>query len=442
MADEANPKPVQPENSSEKPMMPQIGITPKPEPLKVNLATPAETKEPAVASLTTSPVPTATAKIADPKEAKPDKNVFTQLFGDDKVMQSSNMMETVNKHEDKDKKSVFSKKPSLKSLKDKKSDKAKGPGQSGKIMLRVSLLILVLTGAFFFTQNNVEFTLFGTNPAQKVELASTKMTNIQAEIHVQQHLSAVLLLDQFAGVSDSYLYNLAQADSYVNSSNKQEEYAESADEDAIDVINALAAIQGKVAVNISTDEKIAATALIGELITSLEAIEGEVDAGTLSQDIEDLETTRSLIQNNEYRSSLAGANLEEIDEEGVEDLLASYTDLNKSKQAVISGIRTDRVEWSNYFNEVETLTKKVDPLFNTEFPGNLVINDVRFSQNEISISGETTTDDTKNFTLVSNYIDTLESSSSFINVEDRSYSKSAGTDSVTGNFRISLEFEE
>ena len=431
MADELNPGPTQPGNNQQAPKMPQIEIMPKPEPLKVNLSTASLPDEAVVTPVTTEG--TSTKKV--------DENVFTQLFGDDKVMQSSNLMDTVNKHEDKNAKPVFSKKPSLKALKEKQMLKAKGKGQSGKVMLRVSFLLLILTSGFFFTQNKAEFTLFGTNPAQKVAVVMEEINNVQAEIHVQQHLSGVLLLDEFSSIADSYLYNLSQADSDLNSSNKQEEYAETAVENKLEAAVLLAEIQTKIESNLTPEEKIAATTLIGELIDALESRAGEVDEGSLSQDIEDLETTRNLIQSNDYRASLAGANLEELDDENINALLVGYTELNRSTQAMIASIRNDRVEWSRYFDEIETLTKKVDPLFNTEFPGSLFITDIQFDKNEISISGSTITDDTKNFTLISNYIDMLESSSSFMNVEDRSYTKSAGTNDFTGSFRISLEFE-
>ncbi|MFT7184455.1 MAG: hypothetical protein ACI9QC_000797 [Oceanicoccus sp.] len=416
MAEDLHSTPAQPENNNEAPKMPQIGVVAGPTPVT-----------PAVAN-----------KMP---QVKSEENVFTQLFGDDKVMQSSNMMETVNKREEKEKKSVFSKKPSLKSIKAKLKTKSKGSLQAGPLLLKVSMLVAIMIGGFFYTQNSVDFSLFGTNSAQKLEIAGTELSDVQAEIHVQKHLTAVLLLDQFSSTADSYLYNLTQSKSSVNSSNKQEEYSEAAEENELEVAQTLLQIQETIVVNVMPDEKIAATVLIGELIASLEARSGEVDTGSLIQDIDDLDTTRSLIQNDDFRSSLAGVNLEELDDEVIEDLLNNYSALNKSKQAVIGSIRNSRIDWSSYFNEIETLTKKVDPLFNTEFPGSLLISDIKFEMDSISISGSTTTDDTKNFTLVSNYIDMLESSSSFYNVEERSYNKNIGTDDYTGSFRISLELE-
>lgn len=441
MADDAQNTPAQPENNAEAPQMPQISIMPKPEPLKVNLEE-AKKAAPAPAPAAT-PAPAAKPVEKPKPEAKADTkedNVFTQLFGDDKVMQTSSMIETVDKKEKTSKKSIFSKKPSIKSIKKKQSSKG-SKVQSGKIMLRVSLLVLIVTGGFFYTQNNANFTLLGTNPAQKVAIAEDSLVEEQAEVHVQEHLTATLLLDQFSANADAYLYNLAQSESDVNSSNKQEEFSEAADDSKAEVTQLLAEAQNYIETSITPDHKVAANTLVSELVEALQGKAGEVDEATLAQDIQDLQTTRSIIQNDSFRTSLAGANLEDLDDDTIESLFNSYNELNQSTQALIGQIRAGRTQWSKYFSEIETLTKKTDPLFNTEFPGSITLTSIRFENGSISISGQTSTDDTKNFTLVSNYIDTLESSSSFTNVEDRSYNKNAGDEDYTGQFRISLDLE-
>jgi len=456
MADEAKNASPKPDDNAAAPQMPKISIMPKPEPLKVNMTEAKAESKPEESSPSVAPAPAmpkmekaAESKPAEkPKpEAKPvataetkEDNVFTQLFGDDKVMQTSDMIETVDKKEKTSKKSIFSKKPSLKSIKKKQADKA-SKVQSGKIMLRVSLILLALTGGFFYTQNNADFTLLGTNPAQKVAIAEESLVDEQAEVHVQEHLTATLLLDQFSANADAYLYNSAQADSDVNSSNKQEEFAQAAEDSKNEVALLLADAQNYIETSITPDHKVAANTLVSELVEALQGKIGEVDEATLAQDIQDLQTTRSIIQNDSFRSSLAGANLEDLDDDTIEGLFNSYNELNQSTQALIGQIRAGRTQWSKYFSEIETLTKKTDPLFNTEFPGSITLTSIRFENGSISISGETSTDDTKNFTLVSNYIDTLESSSSFTNVEDRSYTKNAGEEDYTGQFRISLDLE-
>jgi len=75
---------------------------------------------------------------------------------------------------------------------------------------------------------------------------------------------------------------------------------------------------------------------------------------------------------------------------------------------------------------------------------NLISNAIKYTRNDggVSISGQTSTNDTKNFTLVSNLIDAYEKSEYFKNVEGRDYNKSGGNEtSYTGDFRISMELE-
>lgn len=437
-----NPSP-QPESNSEGAKIPQIQIMPKPEALKVNLAAPAS-PAPAMPTVKVTPsvnsTPTpAPQKAEAPTPDKAQSNVFTQLFGDDKVMQSADLMKSVNEQDSLGKKSVFGKKPTLKSI--KAEQKAKKVSQSGKVLLRASVLLLILVGGFFYTRNHAEFNWLGTNPAQKVMIAQEELNEVQAEVTVQKHLTAALLLDQFSGKADSYLYHLDQSESDVNSSNKQEEFAEQAAEDREEAVVLLEQIVDKVDSTITPEQKVAANTLVSELIKALEAKSGDVDATALTQDIQDLQTARSLIQNDEFRSQLLALDLNNLDAESFNILLGDYNELHQSTYAVIGAIKSQRTEWSAYFTEIEMLTKKVDPLFNTEFPGNIHLTDIHFDANHITISGETSTDDTKNFTLVSNYIDTLEASSSFRNVEDRSFSKNEGEEDYTGQFRITLELE-
>lgn len=452
MADDAPSMPLQSGNNSGAPQMPQIKIVSKPEPLRVNLSklggdnslTSAPNLTSSVPTPTPAPAPTPVTvepAVEGPK-ASDDKNVFTQLFGDDKVMQSADLMGAVNSQGDRKTKSVFEKKPTLKSLQKEASVKARLSGSMGRTLLHASVLLLILTGGFFYTQNNANFSLLGANSAQKALVAEASLTELQSEVIVQKHLTAVLLLDQFSSTADSYLYNLDQSKSDSNSSNRQEDFAADAVDDLESVQGLLITIQSSVDSSITPDQKVAANTLVSELVTALESKAGEVSESTLSQDIQDLQTARSLIQSDEFRASLLATSSESLDATVVEGLITEYTELNKSTHAVIGLIRNARTEWSGYFDEIETLTKKVDPLFNTEFPGNITLSSVHFEGSNVSISGQTSTDDTKNFTLVSNYIDTLEASSSFKNVGDRSFSKNASEDDYTGQFRITLELEK
>lgn len=387
------------------------------------------------------------APSANPSKAKTEsgKNVFTELFGDDKSQKNAKLMGTVVAQQDKKKKSLFGKGGSkLKTIKDKGKKSFKvSKSTPGKLVLQVSILLLVGVGAFFYTQNIASFELLGTNPAQRVEIAEENLAQENAEISVQKYLSAALLLDQFSNAADEYLYNTSQAESSYTSQNKKTAYESAAEDLMPEIENLLQRIAGYLDDNMDNEERSTAKIVVEDLTNELREKSGEVDEETLLQDIQDLENAKMLMQSKNFRDSVAAIDLDNISHEDIESVYNGYSDISASVTAIIASIKDARVMWSEYLEDLEDLTKTVDPLFNTEFTGNLALDTVKFSTDgSVNVSGESITDDTKNFTLISNLIDIYEASTSFENVEDRSYSKSASNeDSYMGQFRITMDLE-
>ncbi len=371
------------------------------------------------------------------------KNVFTELFGKDASQKDSGLMNTVAQQQEK-KSSFFTPKPKLDAVSQIKAS-AKHASQPGATFLKAVVLILFVTVAGFLSQNTSMFSYLGTNPALRVEQASEQLEQSTAEIRVQKYLATALLLDQYAGLADEYLYNLEQSESEYSSENKQTEYAEEAEELRPQLITLLFQIQEYLAETIPKEEMARVVTVIDELTAELHEKSGSVDEQTLLQDIQDLETSKTLLQSKNFKASIVGIKLEEVTDEELAKVYTDFSSINASLTALISKIKDARTPWSELLDEIETLTKTVAPLFNTEFPADLKLDDVRLSADGlVTISGSTETDDTKNFTLISNLIDTYEDSEFFMNVEERSYSKS-DTDSedeaYTGSFQISLQLE-
>jgi hypothetical protein len=379
-------------------------------------------------------------------EANTDKNVFTELFGDDKAQQSNKVMNSVVDQQDKKKKSLFGKNGSkLRRLKKKgKNSFTVSKSTPGKIVMQVGALVLIVVSGFFYTQNSAGFELFNTNPAERVEIAQETLNQENFEISVQKYLSATLLLDQYLNEADGYLYNTTQAESEYTSQNKKEEYEAAAESQLPELSELVERIQGYLADEISNEDRTATKDVIDELIEGLKAKSGEVDENSLLQDVQDLESAKKLLQSKDFRTALTAIDAEALTGEDIEAIYENYSEVSVSIASLINSIKDARVFWSDYIDELEDLTKDVDPLFNTEFQGNLVLDDVKFSvDGTVSVSGSSVTDDTKNFTLVSNLIDAYEASDLFGNVEERSYSKNEDDDdSYSGNFRISMDLTE
>jgi len=409
---------------------------PKAEPEAAKPAPAAEPAKPAAG------VPTAGASAAKTEDGK---NVFTELFGGDKTQKNANMMGAVVEQQDKKTKSLFGKGGSkLKNLKEKGKKSFKvSKSTPGKLVLQVSILILIGVGGFFYTQNVASFEYFGVNVAREVEMAQEDLDQELSEITVQKHLSATLLLDQFSNMADEYLYNLSQAESEYTSANKKADYEDLADEAFPELVDLLERVSGYLDEELSIDARTVTGAIADELIEALKAKEGEVNEQTLLQEIQDLESAKKLMGNNDVKTTLNSMDFENATQEEIETVYNAYSTISASVSSLISSIKNSRILWSVYLDELEDLTKEVDPLFGTEFESNLTVSDVKFSTSgEVLVSGSSLTDDTKNFTLISNLIDTYEASDSFSNVEDRSYSKSADDEeSFSGDYRISMDLE-
>jgi hypothetical protein len=421
------------------PAMPKVELTVEPAPTPVPSTNPA-------APVATTPAPSVGVAAA-PGE---DKNVFSELFGKDEVQKNAAMMGAVVSTKDQQKKSMLGGGAKLKKLKSLGKNGGKDAfkisrSKPGKMLLQISLAVLILTSAFFYSQNSADFTWFGTNSAQKVVLAEQQLGMIESEITVQKYLSAVLLLDQYSNLADEYLYNISQSESEYVSSNKKATAVEDAEALVPEMTLILERVQGYLSDDLEVEERTDARTLVDDLITELKSKSGEVDEATLLQDIQDLESTKKLLQGQDFRNVIAGMDLSEAGEDKVEEdfenVYYGYSDINTSVTSLINGIKDGRMLWSVYLAELEDLTKNVDPLFGTEFDGNLSLNSVRFGASGVIISGESYTDDTKNFTLISNLIDTYEDSDLFMNAADRSFEKSGDDESYTGNFQITMDLE-
>lgn len=368
------------------------------------------------------------------------KNVFTELFGGDQSQKNNTLINSVGEKQDKKGFSFFGEKPKTDALTLKGLAKDE-PVKIGSAILNGVMLLFAVTILFFASQNVAKFSFFGVNPALRVQMLEEQVAKSNAEINVQKHLSAALLLTKYSSLADEYLYNSTQAASAYTSQNKKVEFTQKASVLQSELLPVLTDIKNYLGTSLSREDLAAANAVADDLSVKLNAKSGQVDGATLLQEIQDLNTAKNLLKDAKIRSLLATADLTQISNEQIEEIYSVFSSMNQSTIALLGTIESTRKNWSSYIAGLELLTKKVDPLFDTEFPANIRLESMKFnSDGSINISGQTSTNDTKNFTLVSNLIDTYEKSEYFKNVDGRDYSKSEGEEtSYTGNFRISME---
>jgi hypothetical protein len=368
------------------------------------------------------------------------KNVFTELFGKESAQKAPGLMNTVAQEVENKKISHFGK-PKAEELSLKKLSAHKA--NPGATLLKASLLIFFITAGIFVSQTSSQFSLFGVNPALQTEIKQAQVDTLTSEVRVQKYLTAVLLLDQFSSKVDEYLYYLAQADSPYTSQNKREGFTALATELQPEIVGILSQVQSYLNEPIPGEEATLAVATADRLISQLQTEAGTGKGLTLIQEVQDLQTTKALLQDSDFHQTLSGADLDSLDFETLQTLQTQFNRISASLSASIGLIQAERRNWSFYIESIETLTKKVDPLFGTEFLGSLKINTLNFNEDgSISLIVETVTSDTKNFTLISNLIDTYENSDAFSNVSERTFVKSgAGDQTHTGTFNIVMTLE-
>ncbi|MBT4385180.1 hypothetical protein HOD30_05550 [Candidatus Peregrinibacteria bacterium] len=401
---------------------------------------PGKVEEPKAAvaaepSVTPAAAPVPPVEPVTEPAAEGEKNVFTELFGTD-AAKKSGLMENVVKQEDKSGK--------LLDIKDevKKKTKKRSAQNANSVFLKAVILLWIVGSVFFFTQNSERFSLLGVNAANRAAIASEQLEQAQADINIQKHLSAVLLFDQYSKVTDEYFFNLDQSVSEYNSQNKREDFKKDAKKIRPDAVNLLKDLQMQLQDLPSAEEVVLAKAAIDEIVAELGESAGTVDEDTLLQEIQDFDSAKTLMQSKSFKQSVVNVNADEATDEDLKNTLDGYAEINRSVSTIIREIQALRTDWSFYYDELEHLIKTVDPLYNTEFESNINISQVSFSENlALEITGQTSTSDSKNFTLTSNLIDVLEDSPHFHAVQERSYAKSESTDTYEGGFRLSLMIE-
>lgn len=339
-----------------------------------------------------------------------------------------------------EKKNVFSSMFSAKKEAPLASEKKSKVGTS---VLKASFAVLILTAGFFYSQNSKSFTLFGANAAQKNVLAAAEVKSIDAGINVEKYLNAVYQLEKFSGTADEYFYNLEQSQSAYVSENKKIEYKVSVLKLKPELDALVASIKEKFATPMDEEQKTQTVMQINEEIDALKKKSGQVDDQALLSDIQDLESARKILASEAFRAAVNAADAENTGDENLQKLLTEYNKINRSVTALIANIRQSRLLWSEYLAEIEAVTKKIDPLFGTEFDLNLSLESVGFNKEDlkVEVTGKANTADTKNFTLVANLIDAYEASPLFKNVVDRNFSKTASSDDEGANYDSSFQIE-
>jgi len=386
---------------------------------------------------------------AAPKATKEDSegNVFTNLFDEEKSKAEDNndVADSVMKKSES-KGSILGPKPKTDGL--NISEKPLSFGGS-LLKLVVFLWLLLLVGSYVTT--TASFDVAGLNQALAAENSTDELMGIQAELNAENYLVAYYYLDSFAYMADSYVYKTSQYESEYTSSNTKASLESDINELRSDMTVALSIAQEHLSQGISPSGvtieselsvdilfKEATAIYLENKIDDLESGDSAGDAD-IQLEISGLNGALALVKNSAFVKEIISADINSVSE-----IVDGLSEITEDNFTVISKIKSDRQKWSEIIQEIQTITKEVDPLYGTSVASDISYSSYGFdtATRTISLQGTTITDDTRNFTLIVNLIDALEQSPLFVNVDERSFSKSDSSgDNNEYEARFRLEFE-
>ncbi len=382
--------------------------------------------------------------LAKPAQEVQTGNVFTSLFDEEKAKSkgASDVVNSVMKKASP-KESILGPRPKTDSLGIVEKPIAFG---NSFLKLVIFLWVVLLAGSYFTL--GASFDLGGLNQSLAEEENLTDIKQAQAKLNANNYLVAYYYLDSFAYMADSYLYKKAQYESDYTSSNKKTELEDDLVQLEDDLMLALQMAQAGLSesvspkgVDVKTD--ISSDVVFKEATSSyLEAeiakLQENAEDSDVKIEIAGLNGALALIKNGAFVKEILSADIN-----SVQEIVNGLSNITEDDFTLISKIKSNRQIWSDIIQEIETITKKVDPLYGTSVQGDINYSSFTFNSGTktVLIQGKTLTDDTRNFTLIANLTDTLEQSPLFMNVQERSFSKSESSNDSNTEYEASFKLE-
>lgn len=392
-------------------------------------------------------------KDKNPQPGKKDGNLYTNIFekkapGQEEKPQTTELIEGVNVKKEKEVKpdeNILGPIPELEKKIVGAFDPTKRNLKLVKMLFISVIVIALLSIGFFFSELNPQFDLFssirGPNTAQELQNSNQEIVTLQTSINQQNYLLMAFYLQELSYLSDTYakarkggVANDALSDlqnrilmAYENGNAKFNEPIKVGNIPEEDFMNALK----------------------NELRDEIKLLKKEELTDPIVQDITNYSTALQLVTNknlkkffstnaDDIRNELErdDTKLFELTQEALEILSNDFSSVNILKQ--------NRIKWSSIIEEIETISKNEDSLYNSGFFEEL--GGLRYSafdfdtdNNRVILTGTAKKDDGTTFTLIANLIDSLEQSPMFKQVENRSYPKSGDENQgYTSSFRIEL----
>lgn len=351
-----------------------------------------------------------------------------------------------------------------------------------RLVQTLALIVFVLAAGmtfYFYSELSPGANLFGPNTTERLKEANTNLRSLQTQLNKYRYLGAQVTLDRFSFVADQYMDKMAKiTDPATPSSVKTELSA-----DVAEIQNELPNLLKNAREYLAADIVIATTHSDAEeeITPQQEQLNAQDDLkNALKEDKKQLTTnstnpselqnlklidnTMKLVGNNKLLSAIKSTSVDgfakdlkdyatqpdDVKRQNLQSLMSTLLASTKSDIATISSLKNSRIQWSAIIKRIEEETTKIDSNFRGnksvayETVGGIAYVSYEFENNtqKLVLTGMTKTTDGSNFTLLSKLIDILELSPHFMDVEERSFTKSGSPEiGYESNFKIELKLE-
>ena len=332
-----------------------------------------------------------------------------------------------------------------------------------KVLLGLFVTLGIASVLFFSSQLSDAFNIVTTkvdipNASNQLQATNDTLVKLQTELNLYNFLQIKEYLDEFSFLGDGYLINYEVSNSQTATSSEKRAAGVEMDYSRTEMKAIFESLSGLVVaptstnlVNAGVDGEVERASLFrSELIASLN-IEatglGESSDPAAKTEQKNFRQTIALVNNVELKNFFVNLDFDALDEKGLRDSILTLNGLVVNDLSVIQEIKARRIKWSDIINEIELRTLAVDGYHGSSQYDTL--GGIRYTSydfdaeaNRITIIGETKRFDTTNFTVISNLIDEINSSTLFRGADMRTFSKSGSDDDgYTARLRLSMELQ-
>lgn len=331
------------------------------------------------------------------------------------------------------------------------------PFHFGSFLFKISLFLLIATYAFFYTQMSPTFSWLGKNPVRTLAEFTASVEEEQTTINLNNLLMAKFSLDTFTSAADSFLYTQAQTQSPYTPANVKDQKLAELSTLQTTLVSSLEDAKKRLSKPLYPTALLTADMTAPELTQHYESLlkqrillekqnlpTADDSAARLERNL--LDGALALVNNKPFQKELRAFNPETdaVKSDAIRTLFEKSTELSKDQIAVILTVKRNRVGWGSVLKELQRVTRNVDPLYRTGLNGNVDYTNVVLNATDrtVALRGETRTDDSLNFSLLSNLIDALEGSELFSDVGNRTFNKSdAQATGITSAFNLTFTLQ-